>query len=133
MPEPSISKPDDVTQQVWDDHLKIRKVKKLPLTQTAFEEMSAQIDKAGLTLEGGLRYACGKNWASFDAGWYFKDNPQAVAVTARPQPQSFAERDREAGMKRWEEQTGRVHPDRVQPSTAQIIDITPTPLELAND
>jgi uncharacterized protein YdaU (DUF1376 family) len=29
-------------------------------------------------------------------------------------PKSFAEQDREAGMRRWEEMTGRVHPDRQQ-------------------
>jgi hypothetical protein len=31
---------------------------------------------------------------------------------ARPPPKSFAQLDREAGMRRWEEMTGEVHPDR---------------------
>ncbi|WP_374520343.1 hypothetical protein [Hydrogenophaga sp.] len=33
---------------------------------------------------------------------------------ANAAPKSFAEQDREAGMRRWEEMTGRVHPDRQQ-------------------
>jgi hypothetical protein len=28
-----------------------------------------------------------------------------------PPPQSFAQQDRETGMRRWEEMTGEVHPD----------------------
>ena len=37
--------------------------------------------------------------------------------------ESFAERDREAGMRRWEQMTGEVHPDRVQQGAAQVIDV----------
>ena len=46
---------------------------------------------------------------------------------ARASPVSFASQDREDGMRRWEEMTGRVHPDRQNPS---VIDITPRPLSL---
>ena len=46
------------------------------------------------------------------------------------QPKTFAERDREAGMARWEEQTGRVHPDRAKADSGQVIDITPRTLEI---
>src|SRR5574337_1058373 len=41
----------------------------------------------------------------------------------RSSPKSFAERDRDAGMQRWEQMTGRVHPDRSKATT--VIDITP--------
>lgn len=84
--------------------------------------------------------ARGNTFSDWQAAWRtwcgnaqsFSRAPTSIGRDRQP-PQSFAERDREAGMKRWEEQTGRVHPDRVQPSGAQVIDITPTPLELAND
>jgi hypothetical protein len=39
--------------------------------------------------------------------------PSTRAKKARTK--SFAEVDREAGMQRWEQMTGRIHPDRVQP------------------
>ncbi|MDE2104031.1 MAG: DUF1376 domain-containing protein [Patescibacteria group bacterium] len=44
-------------------------------------------------------------------------------VGQRSPQQSFAERDREAGMARWEAMTGQTHPERTR--AAQIIDITP--------
>ena len=51
---------------------------------------------------------------------------------AQPAKQSktFAERDREAGMARWEEQTGRIHPDR-QKAEGHVIDVTPRTLEIS--
>ena len=47
-----------------------------------------------------------------------------VAIPVAQGAKSFAEQDREAGMARWEEMTGRVHPDRT-PSVGNVIDITP--------
>ena len=38
---------------------------------------------------------------------------------------SFAEQDREHSMARWEEMTGRVHPDRQNQMSGSVIDITP--------
>ncbi|WP_225784686.1 hypothetical protein [Xenophilus sp. Marseille-Q4582] len=51
--------------------------------------------------------------------------PLPAARRSAANAQSFAERDRDASMARWEEMTGRVHPDR-QPGGAAVIDITPT-------
>ena len=62
--------------------------------------------------------------------------PLPVAAPAN-QPMSFAERDRLAGIERWEKQTGRVHPDRqalqgqARQMSGEVIDITPRPLEIA--
>lgn len=47
----------------------------------------------------------------------------------QPQQKTFAERDREAGWARWEEQTGRIHPDR-QKAQGHVIDVNPTFLEI---
>lgn len=45
-------------------------------------------------------------------------------------PKSFAEAEREAGMRRWEEMTGRQHPD-LQPAAGRgVIDITPTHVQI---
>jgi hypothetical protein len=46
-----VEKPDSVSQQVWDDWLTIRKSKKAALTQTAWELMLKEVDKAGWTIE----------------------------------------------------------------------------------
>lgn len=52
-----------------------------------------------------------------------KTVPQQSAKT-------FAERDREAGWARWEEQTGRIHPDRQKTQQGHVIDVTPRNLEI---
>lgn len=48
--------------------------------------------------------------------------PRVAGATAAPT--SFAQQDRDEGMRRWEEMTGRVHPDRA-PQVGNVIDITP--------
>jgi hypothetical protein len=53
-----------------------------------------------------------------------------TSTSQQKQQKTFAERDREAGMARWEEMTGRVHPDRQKTQTGQIIDVTPSLLEI---
>lgn len=57
----------------------------------------------------------------------------AMPVNPKPPPKTFAERDREAGWARWEEQTGRIHPERAKAESpsGQIIDITPRFMEIA--
>ncbi len=42
-----------------------------------------------------------------------------------PAQKSFAQNDREDGMRRWEEMTGQVHPDRQRQMPSNVIDITP--------
>ncbi|WPB58616.1 hypothetical protein [Xylophilus sp. GOD-11R] len=51
--------------------------------------------------------------------------PAAGVRPAKAQPKSFAQQEREAGWARWEEMTGRVHPDRQAASGGRVIDITP--------
>jgi hypothetical protein len=54
---------------------------------------------------------------------------------AHPPPESFKQRDDRIARQRWEEQTGREHPDNAKARTVSsiVIDITPHPLELAHD
>lgn len=53
--------------------------------------------------------------------------PAAGGSLQRSQTQSFAEKDREAGIKRWEEMTNRIHPERPKswPMPADVIDADP--------
>jgi hypothetical protein len=62
---------------------------------------------------------------------------QGLFLPNRPQqrtaaPVSFKQTDAEAGMARWEEMTGQIHPDRRQGGRASktVIDITPRFKEL---
>lgn len=47
-----------------------------------------------------------------------------VVQKNKEEPLSFAEKDRQAAVKRWEEMTGEIHPENI--SSKKIIDITPS-------
>lgn len=58
-----------VSEQVATDWLAIRKQKKLPLTQTALDNIQAEADKAGITLPNAIEIAASNSWAGFKAVW----------------------------------------------------------------
>lgn len=74
----SVSKPDDVSENIWNDHLKNRKAKRQPITQTALEAMRTEAAKLGWTLEAALKEACERGWGSFKAEWISKEKPKLV-------------------------------------------------------
>lgn len=116
-----ITAPEGVSVQTWKDFIKSRKAK---LTQTALDGIQREANKAGWSLEDALKECCTRGWRGFKADWVSDKQD-----TGRQQ-KTFAERDREAGWARWEEQTGRVHPDRQRPLQSQIIDAETTFLEI---
>lgn len=62
-----------VQAQTAHDWMQVRKVKKAPLTKTAMDEVIAQADKAGLSLERTLALCCVRGWAGFKAHWLLND------------------------------------------------------------
>lgn len=109
-------KPDGVTDGVWTDFTALRKAKHAPLTATALDVIEREAVKAKVSLQTALETCCARGWQGFRADWY------AQNATERNRTQSFAQQDREAGMLRWEQMTGRQHPDRVRP-TGTVIEI----------
>jgi uncharacterized protein YdaU (DUF1376 family) len=73
----AISKPDEVSQQVWDDFHVVRKKKGAPLTSTAFALFCVEAEKANLPLEEALKICCQYNWQTFKADWYAERKPKA--------------------------------------------------------
>lgn len=65
----AMQKPDDVAPQVWLDYMEVRRAKKLPITQSALDELRKQADKAGMSLNEVLRECCSRGWAGFKAEW----------------------------------------------------------------
>jgi len=117
----SIDAPEGVSVQTWKDFIKSRKAK---LTQTALDGIQREANKAGWSLEDALKECCTRGWRGFKADWVSDKQDTGK------QQKTFAERDREAGWARWEEQTGRVHPDRQRPLQGQIIEAETTFLEI---
>lgn len=65
----AMQRPEDVSPQVWLDYMEVRKAKKLPITQSALDEIRKQADKAGMSLNEVLRECCSRGWAGFKAEW----------------------------------------------------------------
>ena len=104
----AVKRPEDVDQDVWNDFLAIRKAKRAVLTQTALDGIQREASKAGWSLNDAIRETVARGWQSFKADWVAEKQ-----VSSRTTQISFAQQERELGWKRWEEMTGREHPDRL--------------------
>lgn len=124
-----IAKPESVEQQVWDDFLTMRKAKGAPVTATALSRLEAEAVKARMSVQQAMETCCAQGWRGFKAEWVAGQSfgKHAPAI----QPKSFAQQERETGWLRWEEMTGRKHPEMEKIRTAEsgfagdVIDITP--------
>ena len=79
-----VARPANVSQQVWDDWLLVRKKKDQPLTTTAWEQTLKEIEKSGHSAEDILKECCLRSWAGFRNSW-LKENPIST-----PPSQAFA-------------------------------------------
>jgi len=68
----NIERPADVNSQVWDDFIKLRQVKKAPLTETSLRGILREATKANISLEQALEICCVRNWQGFKAEWITK-------------------------------------------------------------
>jgi hypothetical protein len=67
-----IEKPQDVSEQTWEDFTAHRKAKKASVTQTVINGYRTEADKAGFTLEQALIHAMTQGWQGFKAEWVKK-------------------------------------------------------------
>lgn len=97
------------------------------------EQKQMAVDKLDAWRLAGLDYAGALENAAMGGyqGLFLPDQGPAAKPAKQPQQKTFAERDREAGWARWEEQTNRIHPDRIKAQQGQAIDVAPKPLEIA--
>lgn len=73
-------KPEQVSDQVWNDLLAVRKAKRAIESQTAWTRINNSINKAqkatGHTLEDIYSYWVKRSWAGFEHQWYIDAHPQ---------------------------------------------------------
>lgn len=87
----AVQKPDDVSDQVWDDFCKLRASKKAPITESALQSIKTQADLAAWTLESALAETCARGWTSFKAEWVNKaTKQQALEASNRQVAEAFA-------------------------------------------
>ena len=59
-----VAPPDGVDEQVWNDWMKIRKAKRVPITETALQKFSALAKDYGLTTNQLIEICIERGWAS---------------------------------------------------------------------
>ena len=64
-----VTRPNGVSEQVWDDFIALRKAKRAPLSQTALAGILSEADKAMMTLEDALTECVTRGWQGFKAEW----------------------------------------------------------------
>ena len=65
----TLEKPSEVSDQIWEDFLTLRKAKKAPVNQTVLNLIKSQADKAGWSLESALSECVARGWVGFKADW----------------------------------------------------------------
>lgn len=80
LPKKQINTPIGVDESVWNDYLKVRRAKKLPMTETALKGIMAEATKAGKTLNEAITICCENNWVGFKAEWLDKFKKEEVVV-----------------------------------------------------
>jgi hypothetical protein len=83
--------PPDVSQQIWNDWVALRKSKKAPITQTVLNGAIAEAKILGWTLEKFLAEWCSRGSQGLKAEWIVKPNPAdkarlTVAPSNEPDP-----------------------------------------------
>jgi uncharacterized protein YdaU (DUF1376 family) len=77
--------PPDVSQQIWDDWVALRKSKKAPITQTVLNGAIAEAKILGWPLEKFLAEWCSRGSQGLKAEWIVKPNPaDKVRLTVAP-------------------------------------------------
>lgn len=65
-------------RQLVKDWLAVRKLKKLPVTETAINGFMREVNKSGWSTTDVLRKCCEKSWGGFEAKWIANEqNPSA--------------------------------------------------------
>jgi uncharacterized protein YdaU (DUF1376 family) len=65
----TIAKPEGLADLLWNDFLILRRSKKLPVTQTAFEGIAREAKKANKTLAEVIQICCERGWGGFKESW----------------------------------------------------------------
>jgi hypothetical protein len=87
--------PPDVSQQVWDDWVALRKSKKAPITKTVFDGAIAEAKILGWPLEKFLAEWCSRGSQGLKAEWIVKPNPADVVrltVPSKNEPDAALEK-----------------------------------------
>lgn len=65
----SVSCPEEVSPDIWEGWLAIRKAKRAPVSELALELLREEAAKVGWTVEAALKECVARGWQGFKADW----------------------------------------------------------------
>ena len=91
----SVATPEGVSLDTWQDFKNLRKVKKAPITERVIEQLKAEADKAGYSLEAALLECVTRGWQAFKADWVavkpqMQNKWDVAGITTPPPPNQDA-------------------------------------------
>lgn len=89
---PEVSKPDDVSEQVWLDWVRLRKGKRAAVTATVVAEARREAEKAGVSLERFLTIWCARGSQGLEAEWLKPHERSALGMVETTYQRSMRER-----------------------------------------
>jgi len=120
-----IELPQYIDAELWSDFIdgrkEMQKKNRVPFTEVAKKRIIQKLirmHEEGHNANEALEDAVCNSWRSV-----FAPQPKAQKAPSTASNRSFAQIDRDAAMARWEEMTGRVHPDRPQPPKPITFDL----------
>lgn len=73
--DPHVLRPTELSEQVWQDWLEVRKAKRAsPVTRTVMERIARQAKLAEISTANAIEIAAGRGWTGFEASWNWKDS-----------------------------------------------------------
>jgi uncharacterized protein YdaU (DUF1376 family) len=89
-----VATPEGVSPDTWQDFKNLRKVKKAPITERVIEQLKAEADKAGYSLEQALLECVTRGWQAFKADWVavkpMQNKWDVAGITTPPPPNQDA-------------------------------------------
>jgi len=90
-----VATPEGVSPDTWEDFKNLRKVKKAPITERVIEQIKAEADKAGYSLEQALLECVTRGWQAFKADWVavkpqMQNKWDVAGITTPPPPNQDA-------------------------------------------
>lgn len=85
-------RPEDVSEQVWLDWLRLRKEKRAAVTDTVIAEARRESDKAGLSLDRFFAVWCVRGSQGMQADWLKPSDRGAASTSETPYQRSMRER-----------------------------------------
>lgn len=89
---------DGCSEELTEAYMKIRKAKRAPDSEIAYNGIIREVNKAGISIDVAITECVERNWVGFKADWYFRDHKKNIKpnlFTQQPMPMYDPETEKE--------------------------------------